>query len=728
MTGLRVLLACALALLPPLQAFAAVARVAPVQTASLTQTALPLSLPTGATAGGTGLASPLSISLTSSLLPSVKPTPSVAAAPLMRAAPVVLRAVPISVPQTPSPAQAGSSQKHELAPERREQTGVQDGLKAVAEELQHDEGTPSQDSRLGEFFHGSRRAAMLPDSVEPVETGSAEVMGRAPGLRPAAAPEVREAAALPSEPAGDFSPEVKRALLGMFASRVFSMIAFSIAAIAYPLMVMEAVGQAQMFNLYSLGGIISIGMALVAGKAADHMPLKKYALANVALRGVLGLANAALYSLGLLNFWTLLGLSVVNAWQFSTLFVTDPAIMTALVGKDRSRIRSADSLLRIATILVSVGSGLFLGAAAVKSLGLAATFVVVSAVFAAPVLILWRTLPDVKHPGEREARLSDLMGAFRAAEWKKHALKAAAIGAGFIASLVWQSPLPVIAALLPVLLRSPLVRETLGRHRLLKMAMVFVMVTAVAETPLRNAVLGALAQATVGAGEKAAYLGQLLASYYMGQLVTGTGELDTGIRIRAGKREFSLKTLLKWVGAASFAAWVSLMLLPASWSFGGLGRALAAAAALLFYHGVHEATPKVSERGWMRWEVLGLLGMALPLFFWGSPAAFFASLFFFGLVHSPNMNLMHSSYASQAMEHAPGSFQSLMGVKGSFLNMANSIAYAVYGLAMTLPAQWWGAPAFPFAWWVAVAMYAFIAALFLAGSFKIPFKNSESRA
>jgi hypothetical protein len=130
----------------------------------------------------------------------------------------------------------------------------------------------------------------------------------------------------------------------------------------------------------------------------------------------------------------------------------------------------------------------------------------------------------------------------------------------------------------------------------------------------------------------------------------------------------------------------------------------------------------------MRWEVLGLLGMALPLFFWGSPAAFFASLFFFGLVHSPNMNLMHSSYASQAMEHAPGSFQSLMGVKGSFLNMANSIAYAVYGLAMTLPAQWWGAPAFPFAWWVAVAMYAFIAALFLAGSFKIPFKNSESRA
>ncbi|MFA5138704.1 MAG: hypothetical protein WC728_05665 [Elusimicrobiota bacterium] len=723
MTFLRILLACALAFLSPLQAFAAVMQTAPVRAAPLVQAALPLTLPAGSMAGGMSLASPLAISLTSSLLPSARPTPSVAASPLMRAEPVRALA-PVARAGEAAPA-AKPVLNRDPASERREEAGVQDGLKAVVEELHREKGGPSQSSRLGEFFNGTRRAAMLPDAVEPVETDLAEVSGRAPGLRPASFSEGRAAAAVPAKPAGDFSPEVKRALLGMFVSRVFSMIAFSIASIAYPLMVMEVAGQAQMFNLYSLGGIISIGIALLAGKTADHMPLKKYALANVALRGVLGLANAALYSMGLLNFWTLLGLSVVNAWQFSTLFVTDPAIMTALVGKDRSKIRSAESLLRIATILVAVGSGLFLGAAVVKALGLAATFTVVSVLFAVPVAILWWTLPDVKHPGERQGGISELAGKLRAFAWKKYALKAAIIGAGFIGALVWQSPLPVIAVLLPILLRSAMVRETLGKHPLLKMALVFVMITTVAETPLRNAVLGALAQATVGAGEKASYLGQLLASYYMGQLPTGTGQLDAGLHVRVGGREFDLKSVLKWVGAAAFAAWVSLMLLPASWSFGGLGTVLAAGASALFYHWVHKFTPKVTEHGWMRLEVVGLLGMSLPLFFWGSPVAFFVSLFLFGLVHSPNMNLMHASYASQVMEHASGSFQYLMGVKGSFLNMANSIAYAVYGLAMTLPAEWWGAAAFPFTWWVAVAMYALMAVIFLIGSFKMPFKPAH---
>ncbi|PCI37237.1 MAG: hypothetical protein COB53_07130 [Elusimicrobia bacterium] len=192
-----------------------------------------------------------------------------------------------------------------------------------------------------------------------------------------------------------FTPIQKKGLFGMLWSRPFGMLGFSLSAMAYPLMLIDTVGKSQMYELFSLGGVISIGINLIVGKIGDHLPLKKYIVFNALLRSALSAANAVLYSMGYLNFWSLLFLTVINAWQFASLFITDDAMMAEIVGPNRKKIFSTSILIRTMGLFVTIGSGIFLGSFVVDGLGFVATFSIVTVAAAIPALILWGALPNI---------------------------------------------------------------------------------------------------------------------------------------------------------------------------------------------------------------------------------------------------------------------------------------------------------------------------------------------
>ncbi len=242
-----------------------------------------------------------------------------------------------------------------------------------------------------------------------------------------------------------FTPMQRKGLFGMLWSRPFGMLGFSLSAMAYPLMLIDTVGKSTMYELFSLGGIISIGVNLLVGKVGDHLPLKKYIVFNALLRSALSAANAVLYTMGFLNFWSLLFLTVINAWQFASLFITDDAMMAEIVGPNRKKIFSTSILIRTMGLFVTIGSGIFLGEFIVDGLGFVATFSIVTVAAAIPALILWGALPNIgvkdgnaplgtvlaKLPGMVLAAPGKAFNALKGLPWKKYgsyALTALSLG------------------------------------------------------------------------------------------------------------------------------------------------------------------------------------------------------------------------------------------------------------------------------------------------------------
>ena len=123
----------------------------------------------------------------------------------------------------------------------------------------------------------------------------------------------------------------KTAVMGLFGSRFFSMVAGSLITLAYTPMIIKAVGTASMFTLGVLGGIIAIGLALAVGKIMDGIQNKKSAvLFNFALRAVISFITAAAIGYAMLSFPSLLVLTALSTLQFALLFVLDFAMMADL--------------------------------------------------------------------------------------------------------------------------------------------------------------------------------------------------------------------------------------------------------------------------------------------------------------------------------------------------------------------------------------------------------------
>jgi len=705
--------------------------------------AAPLSLSLGGTLAAPGLASSALVTLDAPLLSPAASEAAAAPRTLPAAPPRVLeKAAAFSPTQVRAPSRT--------PPAARSPAAARGSLEAGAASLAEARSPEQSQIALNRLFSGFSRPAAGAEAAA-VSPGAPRTLRS--GLQrktPQNAADAAEPKAPPTQGKTDddgFSPEQKRGIMGMFLSRPFGMVGFSLSAMAYPLMLIDSVGKASMYDLFSIGGIISIGMNVIVGKIGDHMPLKKYIVYNNVLRSGLALANAALYAMGFLNFSTLLLLTVVNSFQFASLFITDQAMTAEIVGPHRNKIRSTEAMIGVASILTNIASGMFLGSIIVDTLGFVWTFGIVSAVTAVPAFILWKTLPDIGYkPGRKPlwTVLKELpANAARAlrslgegvpdrASARGYLINGAVLAASVLGYLfVYQTPFWIIGAMSLVLMRSDVFRRVIMKNTLLKLGLVLVMVTAFVEVPMRNAVLGALSQEISGEMGNAAFYGKLIAAFYMGQLVTGTGMLSEGLDIEIGKIgpwklkkpvSFNLKKTMRWVGALVLTGWTMSVILPAGWLAAALAPVI-----IKFYHLVHDYTPKVSDAGWLRMEAIGLLAVGIPpLLFWGNFPVLFGSLFLFGMLHNPAARTISATFSQQAKQHADDNYQFISGIKGSFFTMAVSSAYALYGLAKVLPEKLWGiTDAFPFTWYVVAALYAAIAVIFLIGSKVMPFGDAE---
>ena len=118
----------------------------------------------------------------------------------------------------------------------------------------------------------------------------------------------------------------------------------------------------------------------------------------------------------------------------------------------------------------------------------------------------------------------------------------------------------------------------------------------------------------------------------------------------------------------------------------------------------------------MRVEAGALLFMAFPLLFWGAPWAMYLALAVFGFVLNGSQRMLSATFNVQAKKAAPEHSQFLIGMRGSFMNVATSVALAIYGLAKTIPAHWGSSHAFPFTWYVLASIYAVFAVMFWRAS------------
>lgn len=608
----------------------------------------------------------------------------------------------------------------------------------------------------------------------PVGANPARIALEGPGLQPgerflSGAPATGPPA--PPKPpsdkkADDGLPESqqKRAIWGLTWNRLFSLMAGSISAIAYPLMVIEAVGQQAFYDLSGLGSLIGIPLALAAGAAGDSLRnrglLKSYTIFNIGLRAAIGAVQAVFYVNGWLGFWPLLFLTVLSTWQFATLFSNDFALNAEIVGSDKNKMRSVEALIRMTTIGVTVVSGLFLGAAAIQALGLFWTFMLVAAIQLIPVFILQRMLPPLGKNGRDVGYGEALRAALRALDprlWvaaaralaaalrkaassasspekrRSRALAALALAAAtavfFIpipgAPFLLKSPIPFVIVAGTMIWRSE-ASKIIRTNTLLRMSLLFVMIGAFIEVPLRNSVLGVLAaETTTSASAAATYLGSLVAAFYLGQLPSGTGMLDPKLTVKVGRLNVPFRKTMKWVGAAGVAAWAYFVLLPpgliasAATALGLVPAVLIAALAAAVmggYFALHAATPKISDTLWMKMEAGALLFMGFPLLFGLAPWSLFVALAAFGFVLNGSQRMVSATFSVVAKKAVPEKFQLISGMRGAFFNISTALAYTTYSLAKSIPEMWGQTNAFPFTWYVIAATYAVFAYLFWRGS------------
>ncbi|MDE2237926.1 MAG: hypothetical protein KGK30_08570, partial [Elusimicrobia bacterium] len=198
-------------------------------------------------------------------------------------------------------------------------------------------------------------------------------------------------------------------------------------------------------------------------------------------------------------------------------------------------------------------------------------------------------------------------------------------------------------------------------------------------------------------------------------------------KVSLGRFSVSLREMMKWVGAASVAAWTTFVLIPkpalamlVSWLQPWAGIDLLVAATVGLYLVLHHLTPRLSDSTWMKVEAGALLLIGLPLFFWGSPWALYLSVAVLGFALNGSQRMISATFWSASKQVLQGDqFEYVNGIRQAFFNIAMSLGVALYAVAQAVPALFSGNPhahAFPFTWYVLAGLFALCAALFVRGS------------
>ncbi len=179
------------------------------------------------------------------------------------------------------------------------------------------------------------------------------------GLRPGdkflTAPAVDEKPTVPAPaPAAPDAATSVKALKWMYIQDAISMSVFIMTSIAYPMIVIPAVGTVTFGVLMALGPLAAIALGPLSGMIATRFAPREGLAILSGIRAVLTVALPILALTGMISFWPLLIASIANGWQFSLLMTSRSAYTRRFAITDPKQSRSWLHIGNLTTIGFSI--------------------------------------------------------------------------------------------------------------------------------------------------------------------------------------------------------------------------------------------------------------------------------------------------------------------------------------------------------------------------------------
>jgi hypothetical protein len=508
----------------------------------------------------------------------------------------------------------------------------------------------------------------------------------------------------------------KKGMIGMFAQRSISIALFIQTALAYPLIAIHAVGAGTFGVLMALGPLAAIATGPLNGLIADKMSPRNGLIMLSLTRAAQVLALPILAHFGLLNFWTLLAMSIANGWQLSLLMTSENAYLRRLAGKNH--LGNLNALNAVNYLALQVFLTLILGIGSlIDKLGPMMPYYASAVILPFIVCpIIWFMVPNTmagaaaavqtkaaaKSFSEKAKAVVESAKAFLKKYWKEIGLVGATLGA----YVAWHTTLPMSGALFYWVSRTDGFKAVWAqkslRASMLLTALAFGLIF-----PFQYMALPLMAGVLGGAAGKAAILGQMLGALFFGQLAANASQANLpSVKIPFTNYKVPAQRLVQGLVLVLGAAWSLLRLFPGNW--------LAAAASVGVGAALMFGASKFTDRGWVKFLGIGLAAASiLPLVFWGSLPVMFAGMLALGLFTGPVQVALNTYFGKNSRSASIGN---AFGVSSSLNNTATSFGYGLLTLMVSL-----FNPVFPHALGpIAIAFMAIGAIFFFLGPKLLP--------
>ncbi len=508
-----------------------------------------------------------------------------------------------------------------------------------------------------------------------------------------------------------------RALKWMYIQDAISMSVFIMTSIAYPMIVIPAVGAVTYGVLMALGPLAAIALGPLSGMIATRFAPREGLAILSGLRAVLTVALPIMALTGMISFWPLLIASIANGWQFSLLMTSRTAYTRRFAITDPKQTRSWLHIGNLTTIGFSIYFVLQVLMGSIGQIGgvVDAMSPMMPFWISAGVNVLLVGLNYWKIPKIANV-VSNAAGAVKAAA-EPFTKKAAAFVKKFWKEIaVFAGTIGVYAWGLPFAL--PLIGTGIGSPLFMAGALVYwisrtdTFKTVMATPKIRNALLlSALAAGLIypfqnlampliaaSLGAKALIYGQLLGAFFFGQLLSNASMARLPeVRIPLINKTVPAERLLQAGVLALAAIWAGVRLFP--------GSILAVAGAVAVGAALIAVTSRLTNRGWIKFFGVGLLAAIGVALSWGFYPGIFASVMLLGLFVGPFVSAINAYISGNS---DPKMVSQTFGVSSSLFNAMTSFGYGL--LSMTTKA--YGDPAFPSALTPIIAVYIAAAILF----------------
>ena len=498
-----------------------------------------------------------------------------------------------------------------------------------------------------------------------------------------------------------------KGMIGMFTQRSISIALFIQTALAYPFIAIHAVGTGTFGVLMALGPLAAIATGPLNGLIADKMSPRTGLIMLSLIRAAQVGVFIALAHFHLLNFGTLLAMSIANGWQLSLLMTSENAYLRRLAGKNH--LGNLNALNAVNYLALQVFLTLILGVGAmIDKMGPMMPYYASAIILPLIVCpIIWFMVPNTAAGAAAKAQVqaakksfSDHMKAtlekaktFLKKYWKEIGLLGASLGTYF----AFHTTLPMSAALFFWVSRTDSFKKVWSQKNLrapmLLAALAFGLIF-----PFQYMALPLMAGALGGAAGKAAILSQMLGALFFGQLAANASQANLpSVKIPFTKYKVPAQRLVQGLVLVMGAAWSVMRLFPGNW--------LAAAASVGVGSALMFGASKFTDKGWVKFLGLGLSAATiLPLMLWGSLPVMFVGMLALGLFAGPVQVVLNTYFGKNATAAGVGN---AFGVSSSLNNAATSLGYGLLTLLIGL-----FHPMFPLALGPIAIAFAIIGAVF----------------